>query len=74
MPVLIKYILTGLRVSDANSEIRQTNQGGAENQLAGKSCSSGEADNSNEGRQQRIQEESDLPTCSQVGKLGEESI
>ena len=70
MPVLIEYILTGLKVSDANSEIRQTNQGGADNQLAGESCSPGE-DSGSEGRQQKIQQESDQPVCSKKSDVGE---
>jgi hypothetical protein len=52
-------------VSGVNSEVRQ--QESTEQQLAGESCSSGEADDN--GRQQNLQEESDQPTCSQVGEL-----
>ena len=60
-------------MSDANSEVRQTNKGGAENQLTGESCSTGE-DNESEGRQQKIQQESDQPTCNKRSEVGELTV
>lgn len=65
--------LTGLKVSDANLEIRCTNQGGADHQLAGECCSPGE-DNKSDGNQQteqKIQQESDYPANSKRSDVGE---
>ena len=69
VPVLIECILTGLKVFDVNSEIRQTNKGGAENQLTGESCSTGE-DSESEERQQMIQQES----CNKKSEVGELTV